>query len=266
MRLGLGLGVNKGRRKMGSIAEGVIAALEAQAASDGYTAFNGDTKDASLVMVNSLVEAGVWDKADLFSVYATNGDRDFATYNWVDPTSNYGTQFNTPTFTSLQGFTGNGTNMYISHGNVQDKSSQNNVSIGFFQRSSSSGITSLNVIGAESSTTLRIGNNFSNQGYYRINAGAPSNTGVSTIAPSQILLMADRDASDSDSMYANGSSIGSSSTASIVDLQLIELLRSGSSYSSQQVSFAWKGTSLSPGEHAELYNAVSTYLTAIGSI
>jgi hypothetical protein len=64
-------------------------------------------------LVIDLKAAGVWAKLDKFYNFANNGSKEFATLNWKAPTLTQCTLFNSITFTSNQGFTGNGTNMYI---------------------------------------------------------------------------------------------------------------------------------------------------------
>ena len=53
--------------------------------------------------------AGVWDKLDLFYVFATDGDGDYATLNWKAPSSFQITKTNSPTFTTNEGFAQSGT-------------------------------------------------------------------------------------------------------------------------------------------------------------
>lgn len=69
---------------------------------------------AQNAMVASLISAGVWEYLDLFFLLAqeSNGDSE-AQINWVNPGTYDLAANNSPTFTSLEGFTGNGTNSYL---------------------------------------------------------------------------------------------------------------------------------------------------------
>src|SRR5690606_29926553 len=66
--------------------------------------------------VLDLKAAGIWTQLDLLYVFATDGDRDFAKINWIDPGSFTATEHNTPSFTVNEGFTGNGSNAYLDTG------------------------------------------------------------------------------------------------------------------------------------------------------
>ena len=64
-------------------------------------------------LVGDLKDAGVWSNLDLFYVFATDGDSDFASINWKDPNNYEITEVNSPTFTSNQGFEGDGNSSYL---------------------------------------------------------------------------------------------------------------------------------------------------------
>ena len=67
-------------------------------------------------IIVELKNNSIWDKLDLFYLFKTDGDNDFATLNWVDPSSYKITEVNSPTFTTNVGFMGNGTNAYLNTG------------------------------------------------------------------------------------------------------------------------------------------------------
>ena len=69
---------------------------------------------AQNTMVCGLVANGVWAKFDIFYLFAqtTNGDGE-ALVNWKLPGSFNATAVNAPTFTALEGFTGDGLASYI---------------------------------------------------------------------------------------------------------------------------------------------------------
>lgn len=50
---------------------------------------------------------------NVFYNFMTDGDSDYATLNWIAPSSNQATKVSSPTFTSKVGFTGNGTSSYV---------------------------------------------------------------------------------------------------------------------------------------------------------
>ena len=80
-----------------------------QASSLGYTAPSAAQQTLQNTLVEDLKTAGVWDKLDLFYVFATDGDGDYATLNWKAPSSFQLTKTNSPTFTTNEGFAQSGT-------------------------------------------------------------------------------------------------------------------------------------------------------------
>ena len=88
-------------------------ALLDEATTDGYTAASGSVLTALDTFITTLKSDGVWALLDAIWLPATNGDSDFATYNLKDPDSYQLTKVNSPTFTSLQGFSTDGSSSYL---------------------------------------------------------------------------------------------------------------------------------------------------------
>jgi hypothetical protein len=111
--------------------------------TQGYTLPSASQQLLQNQLVVDLKDGGIWDKLDTFAVFATDGDSDFALIDWIN-LSDY-TAYNSPTFTTNQGFTGNGSSAYIdSNFNAFTNGinySLNSASIGGFMRiySASSG-------------------------------------------------------------------------------------------------------------------------------
>lgn len=83
------------------------------ATTQGYTLPSAGQQDLQNQLVVDLKDAGIWSKLDLLYVFATDGDRDFAGINFIDPNNHEITEVNSPTFTSNVGFTGDGTSAYL---------------------------------------------------------------------------------------------------------------------------------------------------------
>lgn len=64
-------------------------------------------------LVLALKSGGIWNKLDVLYIFANDGGSNFATLNWKSPNNNQATLINTPTFTTNEGFMGNGTSSYI---------------------------------------------------------------------------------------------------------------------------------------------------------
>ena len=84
-----------------------------RASTLGYTAPSSAQQTLQNTLVEDLKTAGVWSKLDVFYVFATDGDSDYATLNWKSPSNNQTTKVNSPTFTSNSGFTGDGISSYL---------------------------------------------------------------------------------------------------------------------------------------------------------
>ena len=85
------------------------SAVLSYATAQGYVLPSKSQQILQDSLVKDLKTAGVWDKLDLFYVFATDGDSDFATLNWKAPSSFQLTKTNSPTFTTNEGFAQSGT-------------------------------------------------------------------------------------------------------------------------------------------------------------
>jgi len=83
------------------------------ATDQGYTLPSETVQELGSALVANLKTGGVWDKLDLFYMFATDGDEDFASINWKDTSSYAVDRINSPSFISSEGFAGNSTNAYL---------------------------------------------------------------------------------------------------------------------------------------------------------
>jgi hypothetical protein len=90
-----------------------------KAVSLGYTLPSSNAQTLQNTLLTSLKTDGVWNKLDIFYVFAVdNNASEFTTINWKNPNAlvNLPTQstlINAPAFTNKAGFTGNGADNYI---------------------------------------------------------------------------------------------------------------------------------------------------------
>jgi len=121
--------------------DGASVTSEYQAVLDratalGYAHPSAAQKTKQNALIAALKTAGIWTGLDVFYVYATDGDRNFAKLNWVSPSSYACTEVNTPTFTSNIGFNGNGTTSYLNSNWIPSTNgvnyTQNDASIGCY--------------------------------------------------------------------------------------------------------------------------------------
>ena len=111
----VGLGVGIGRQRFGGGGGGGFdadyQAVLNYATTQGYTLPSAGQQTLQNQLVVDLKAGGIWSKLDTFAVFATDGDSDFALIDWIRLTDY--TAINSPTFTTNQGFTGNGSSSYI---------------------------------------------------------------------------------------------------------------------------------------------------------
>jgi hypothetical protein len=84
-----------------------------RAASLGYTLPSIDQQFLQNQLIVDLKSSGIWNKLDIFYVFANNGSQEFATLNWKNPLLYQCSLINSPSFTTNVGFQGNGINSYI---------------------------------------------------------------------------------------------------------------------------------------------------------
>jgi len=232
-------------------------ALLDQATTDGYTAASGISLTALDTFIGNLKTDGIWDLLDCLWLPATNGDSDFACYNLKDPTTFKLTKVNSPTFTSLEGFTGDGVSSYLSTGFDLGTSGVNyqpeNGSIGSYHR-----------------TLMTVGDGYlwlNNTAYLRrISStnryvlkmqgnGARNYTGNQQVG----FHVGYKNSITNIGVYLNGGILYTSTDSTISQSGDLLLIRNADS----QVSFAFIGADTTT-KASDFYTAIQTYMTAIG--
>ena len=238
-----------------------------QASSLGYTAPSASQQTLQNTLVTDLKTAGIWDKLDLFYCFATDGDSDYATLNWKTPASFQTTKVNSPTFTTNQGYQGDGSSSYLNTNfnptTHSTASSQNSIGAGgyHFQKPTS---TYDNIIGIDDGTNdLLIATKFTTeQAFFRVNdSGAfrPSFVtsagfyGVSRSAVNRIDAILPDGTTDSST---NASSTG------LPNANLAILSWSGPIKSNAIISVAYYGGDLT-NEHSDFKTAVDNYIAGL---
>lgn len=234
------------------------------ATTQGYTLPSASQQTLQNQLVVDLKAAGVWSKLDTFAVFATDGDADFALIDWIN-LSQY-TAYNSPTFTSNQGFQGNGTSSYIgsNHLTLTD-------AISLSQDSNSHGYMISIYDSSPSTAEQHWGNaiNSSAQGFWRrvnnINNyhNATSSFFLSKTYPTGQLIHMDRPDSSNVYNFVNGAveSSASVTSASPLDQEFISLRYSGN-YSDAEIQIVFAGGSLY-SEANDFNTAVKTYINSL---
>lgn len=232
-----------------------------QASTLGYTAPSASQQTLQNTLVTDLKTAGVWDKLDALYVFATDGDSDYATLNFVAPSSFQATKVNSPTFTANEGFTGNGSSAYLDTNlNASTDTTnytQNDASFGGyvwdFQQ---------NVLGSTNNAiAMRRADAANNNN--KIQSGTPTTNPV----PSTTTGLVGLSRPNSTTHYgldASGSvdTSGVSTSTSIPNTNFT-ILRRSNSYSFAKVGLFWAGAHLTSAEWSDYVDAVDTYIAAL---
>jgi hypothetical protein len=227
------------------------------ATTQGYTLPSAGQQTLQNQLVVDLKDAGVWSKLDTFSVFATDGDSDFALIDWKRLTQY--TAFNSPTFTADEGFTGNGTSSYIdcnyngatNRVNYEDDSAHMMVWARIFGASSELATTNISTARSSIRRTTS-GNN-----------GINSTSGSSGSLSSSVgFIMFSRYNSSNYNQYNNNSLLTNVPQPRNSSGGQALVLRNAIGYSNSQISFCSLGANLS-SEASSYYTALNTYITSL---
>ena len=232
----------------------------------GYTLPSSGQQTNQNALVLALKSAGVWTKLDTFYVFATDGDSDFATLNWIAPSSFQCTKVNAPTFTTDQGFTGDQSSSYLDSNYTPSTDATNmtlnSTSAGVWIRSFSTGNNY--VIGGRDSGGTEELAYFDRTGVARCAVNRSMSTALQDASPTLGMIHANRSGASAEQIYNNGSLGDTSTDASVtlIDRNMFFLARNlgtADQYSDAQISMGFFGADLS-SEAADFYAAVNTYM------
>lgn len=220
-----------------------------------------------VALIDSLVEAGVWDSLDALWIFAAE-NRAAAKQNLVSSSYTCVEAFN-PTFIAYQGFTGNGTSAYLDTTfNPTTASSphftQNNASMGVWSLTEASATPGM--FGWEdASDGARIrprstGNQFQWLTNQASQSSVSNNDGRGWYS-------IDRDSSTTGAGYRYGALVASSSatSAAMNNATFKTHFTKTAQFSSATVAAAFIGGHMTASQHSTLYLALMTLLNLIGA-
>jgi hypothetical protein len=235
------------------------------ATTQGYTLPSESQQLLQNQLVVDLKDGGVWSKLDTFAVFATDGDSDFALIDWIRLTDY--TAVNSPTFTTDEGFTGGltayiDTNFDLSNLTTKLITNQQNISTGVWIRTVNELSTEF-ILGNTSSAEFRIysGNQTSTLTRYMGSRMQNnwSGTGLMSIHRTYNAIVSDV------TVFNNATNVTAGTPgnvySSITGLNIF-VLRNGTSYNANQLSFFYSGDSL-VSEITDFNNALNTYITSL---
>lgn len=236
-------------------------ALLSYAQTQGYAIPSVSQRTLQETLIGDLKTAGVWDKLDVFYVFATDGDSDYATLNWKAPSSHQVTKVNSPTFTTNSGFTGNGTSSYLdTNYSASDDGvnfTLNNASISIWTNGFT--INSFITGNTTSNNVLRTSTSSANN---RINGGGGFLPRVDFSDSSVNFRQLNRTSSNDIIAINDTTSTSHTGVSDGIPSANQRILYGISNYSDNEVSFFGMGASL-VNENVGFYNALNTYKLAL---
>lgn len=254
-------------------ATGTVSGYSAEATAlfARFTSDPGTTRKGHIdTLITALKTAGTWAKLDALYVLAAH-DSQAACRNWITNSYNL-TPNNSPTFTTDRGYTGNGSNATLSTGFIPSSASspkyvQNSGTLGAWVLTT---ITGLNEYIIGSSTSNVAGFNPRSSVANTLRGILNRTTAIenfSTNTTSAGLSILTRTASNATTYYQNTTSKATSANASTgVPAVEIILLGYNSTTSNHQIAVGFIGSGFNSTEVTDTYNALNTYLTAVGAV
>lgn len=215
-------------------------------------------------LIISLKDSGIWANIGSLQIYAAHTEQAGLVdlKNPLHSATNQGA-----TFTTDRGFKGNGSSTYIETGITPTSvgASQDDISFGVWTKDGTD--SGLMALGEETGTAVCM--LYPKTGTGRI-GGRISTTSSSTdssVANRNAFTALDRSGSTQFKAYRNGSPVVTlTATSTHSPNRPLLLLRSTTGYADDKVLVFYCGTSLTGTQHTALYNALNTYLTAIGAL
>jgi len=224
----------------------------------GYTLPSSAQQVKQNQLMLSLKAGGIWNKLDTFAVFATDGNSNFALIDWKR-LSLY-TQVNSPTFTTNQGFQGNGTSSYISTNFIPSTAGIN------FTLNNASRFT---WISGTSANAIIDGNSSANNSLMNKNATLIQRiNGTNNMIGSAIdnspdgYKLFNRTSANNTELFVVGTQYSRTQVVVSLPTEAQWILRSSANRSSFQVVFYGMGASL-VSENTDLYNALNNYLISL---
>ena len=252
----------------GSTTDADYQAVLDRATDLGYTPPTTSQQTLQNTLVADLKSAGIWDKLDLFYIWATDGDVDFAGLNWITPSSFEITRINSPNFTTNVGFQGViANNSYLSSGYIPTshavKQSVDSTSYGYY-------LADKGVAGSSAQSDWGSPDVITRAWYRRtaLRVYINSSTYISrtTVESNDTFIHVNRSSASEVLVYHDGVEVEDmTSTYSTRGLQGAEYnaFKRSATYADSTLSCAFVGASLNATEASAFNTAVQNYLNAI---
>jgi len=252
----------------GSTTDADYQAVLTKASELGYSAPSSAQQELQNTLVTDLKSAGIWDKLDLFYVWATDGDVDYAGLNWITPSSFEISRINSPNFITNVGFQGVIANTaYLSSGYIPTshavQQSVDSTSYGYY-------LADKGVAGSSAQSDWGSPDVVTRAWYRRtalrvyINSSTYLNR--TTVESNDTFIHVNRSSPTEVLVYHNGVEVEDmTQTYSTRGLQGAEYnaFKRSATYADSTLSCAFVGASLNATEASAFNTAVQNYLNAI---
>jgi hypothetical protein len=228
------------------------------ATTQSYTLPSDSQKLLQNQLVIDLKDAGIWSKLDTFANFATDGSSDFALIDWKKLTQY--TAVNSPSFTTNQGFRGNGTSSYINTNfnafNDGVQYTQDNASRGLYMFLADGTGALDGKAGASINNMARTSTTFQ-----RINNTSGLNASFSFDSVEGMKSI-HRTSSTNVELFNDVTQASRTATSATLNNNSQLILRSGASYGAHTISMYFNGASL-VAENSDFYNAFKNYFGSL---
>jgi len=260
---------SRGKKQRG----GLVGGYEREALSL-FARFTTKASNVRAILINDMIKslklAGVWDRLDALYIMAAETAQ-AAQRNWIADQFNL-SEVSSPTFATDRGYTGNGTSSYLNTSLTPGSSAQyarNSAMLAVWCRT--------NTTPAGASFDIGQGGGASSSGLTcksstgALNGYLNGSTAVSQAAIATGVGFAAVDRADASTirLYKTGSQLTTAAVASAAlntSAPYSLLAVNGiNQFSANQLAAAAIGSSLNDVQHTAFYNAVNTYLTAVGA-
>jgi hypothetical protein len=223
--------------------------------TQGYTLPSASQQLLQNQLVVDLKDGGIWSKLDTFSVFATDGDSDFALIDWIRLTQY--TAVNSPTFTTNEGFSGNGTSSYIETNFIPSINGVNYTLNNASRMAWVTGTGTTAIDGHGSAGNRSIKNNSNN---HQINSINNLNTVLDNTADGYHAI--NRTSLTNVELFIGTTQNSRTQTSTLLPITEQFILRNQTNYSTNKIWVYGMGASL-VSENTDFYNALNTYLTSL---
>lgn len=230
---------------------------------------------ARKILINNLIvallAAGVWSQLDILYLLAAS-DNQAARLNWINPAILTISPVNSPAFSADRGYTGDGASSYLNTTyNLTtggQLAAQDNNCGGIWSLTNNAGAGVADFGGTDLSLNTRdASNNFAT----RDASTTADSSGAVTTANGHLLIT--RSAAASYDKYKNAALLtnqvrtsGAFSSQALFGLARNNGSGSGTAFSTRQLAAMHVGAALTPTRITALYNALNSYLSAVGAV